>query len=152
MSMATSNKPYLVRAIHSWCLDCDFTPHVLAGTGYDGVEVPEEYITDGQIVFNVAPSATRDLKIDNDAVTFYANFGKKVVKINLPMESIIAIYAYENGDGITFDEDEGNTDIEYTDVYPSLVETPTIYNGEQSDATPKKTTSKKGKPTLTIIK
>ena len=54
MNMAISNKPYLVRAIYQWCLDCDYTPHVLAGTGYDGVDVPQEYITDGQIVFNVA--------------------------------------------------------------------------------------------------
>lgn len=152
MSMAISNKPYLVRAIHTWCLDCDYTPHVLAGTGYDGIEVPEEYITDGQIVFNVAPSATRDLKIDNNAVTFYANFGKKVIKVNLPMESIIAIYAYENGDGITFDEDEGNTDIEYSDVYPTVLETSSNPNIKLSETTSKKTTSKKGKPTLTIIK
>lgn len=154
MNMAISNKPYLVRAIYQWCLDCDYTPHVLAGTGYDGVDVPQEYITDGQIVFNVAPSATRDLEITNNGITFFANFGKKVVKINLPMESIIAIYAYENGDGITFDDDdEANSDIEFSDVYPTVLQT-TEKNQETnaSLSATRKSVNKSGKPNLTIIK
>ena len=118
--MVTSSKPFLVRAIHGWCIHNEYTPHVLIGIGYDGVEVPDEYMTDGQIVFNIAPRATRELVIDNDAITFLANFGQKVVSIRLPMASIIAIYAFENGEGITFDDDdqvEGTGGIsEYVDM------------------------------------
>ena len=104
--MGTSSKSYLVRAIHTWCLDTEQTPHILAGTGYNQIEVPEEYITDGQILFNLSPRATRDLMIDDQAVEFLANFGQKVTKIRLPMESIISIYSYENGEGITFDDED----------------------------------------------
>lgn len=148
MNMVISNKPYLVRAIHQWCIDCDYTPHVLAGTGYDGVEVPHEYITDGQIVFNVAPSATRDLQITNESITFLANFGKKVVKICLPMESIIAIYAYENGDGITFDDEDG-ADGSLDDIGLSVLDSGSSNHDMHSANT---TAASKGKPTLTIIK
>ena len=104
--MGISSKSYLVRAIHTWCLDNELTPHILAGTGYDGIIVPDEYITDGQILFNLSPRATRDLSINEQAVEFLANFGQKVIKIRLPMESIISIYSYENGEGITFDDED----------------------------------------------
>lgn len=158
--MDISNKPYLIRAIHEWCLDCEYTPHVLAGVGYDGLRVPEEYITDGQIVFDVSPSATRDLEIKNDAITFLANFGQKVVKIQLPIESIIAIYAYENGEGVTFDDED---QVECAGISALMDPGLTIIDSENEEGPEKENTSpttskkkslekNKGKPVLTILK
>ena len=158
--MDISNKPYLIRAIHEWCLDCEYTPHILAGVGYDGLNVPEEYITDGQIVFNISPSATRDLEIKNEAVTFLANFGQKVVSIQLPMASIMAIYAYENGDGVTFDDDD---QVDCAGI-STLIDTglsvidPENNEGEQKEKTDHKKSEKKSsgrskaRPVLTILK
>ena len=156
--MSTSNKPYLVRAIHRWCLDCDYTPHVLACSEYDGVEVPEQYVTDGQIVFNISQSATKDLKIDNDRLTFLANFGQKVVQITLPMASILAVYAYENGDGITFDEDEidisdsDDIGLSILDGGRAHIEAQDEMKPSEADVqNPGKKQAKK-KPTLTLLK
>lgn len=150
--MAISNKSYLVKAIYQWCIDCDYTPHVLAGVGYDGMSVPEEYVADGQIVFSLAKDATRSLEIGHDAVSFLATFDGSVIKINLPMDAIIAIYAHESGDGITFDEEDQIESIGLTefveDVPLSLIEsTPDM--GEKKD---RSASSAKGKPNLTIIK
>ena len=129
----------------------DHTPHLLVGMGFDSTEVPSEYADEGQIVFNISPKATRDLAIDNDAVTFLANFGSRVVTIRLPMESVIAIYAYENGEGITFDDDDevggvgGVTD--YIDISGDIADTPA--SSHQNNML--STSSQKKKPTLTII-
>ena len=152
--MAISSKPYLVRAIHAWALDCELTPHILCATGYDGFEVPNEYISDGQILFNLSPSATRELVIGDGAVEFLANFAQKVSKIRLPMESVIAIYAYENGEGITFDEQDQleNMGIVSGASEPfNIIETTT--NDEKQDVIKEKEKPKKAaKPTLKIIK
>ena len=146
--MGTSSKSYLVRAIHTWCLDTEQTPHILAGTGYNQIEVPEEYITDGQILFNLSPRATRDLMIDDQAVEFLANFGQKVTKIRLPMESIISIYSYENGEGITFDDEKFGEVSEGINTSSNEIESK--YNEKKPSD---KSGSKKSKqPTLKIIK
>ena len=151
-TMGKSIKPYLVRAAHSWCVHHDHTPHLLVGMGFDGTEVPSEYADEGQIVFNISEKATRDLEIDNEAVTFLANFGSRVVTIRLPMESVIAIYAYENGEGITFDDDDevggvgGVTD--YIDIGEDIADAPVISHQNNMSST----SSRKKKPTLTIIK
>ncbi|MEC9314480.1 MAG: ClpXP protease specificity-enhancing factor SspB, partial [Pseudomonadota bacterium] len=60
MSM-TSQKPYLIRAIHEWLLDNQCTPYVLVNTRHEGVQVPQNYVKDGRIVLNIAPDAIRDL-------------------------------------------------------------------------------------------
>lgn len=150
--MAISSKPYLLRAIHSWCLDADLTPHILAGSGYDGEEIPQEYITDGQILFDLSTGATRDLVISDKSVKFLANFGHKVVKVSLPIEAVIAIYAYENGEGITFDEDDQIESVGEV-VSPPEQYLHVIASKKDDDSAQKnQQTSDKKKPTLTIIK
>ena len=150
--MGISSKSYLVRAIHAWCLDNELTPHILAGTGYDGIVVPDEYITDGQILFNLSPRATRDLNINEQAVEFLANFGQKVIKIRLPMESVISIYSYENGEGITFDDEDhlekfGEVS-EDTNTSFNVIET----KHSEKDSLEAKKSKKNKNPTLKIIK
>ncbi|MBT6961628.1 MAG: ClpXP protease specificity-enhancing factor, partial [Rhodospirillaceae bacterium] len=53
----TSSRPYIIRAIYEWIIDNDCTPHLLVDVHYDGVIVPQAYVTDGQIVLNISPSA-----------------------------------------------------------------------------------------------
>ncbi|MFY9973656.1 MAG: ClpXP protease specificity-enhancing factor SspB, partial [Chromatiaceae bacterium] len=56
----TSTRPYLVRALYEWILDNDLTPHLLVDAEYPGTQVPAEFVQDGQIVLNIAPSAVRN--------------------------------------------------------------------------------------------
>jgi len=106
MSM-TSSRPYIMRALYEWILDNDCTPYVLVNAEETGVDVPRQYIKDGQIVLNVSPSAVVDLVIDNDALHFNGRFGGVPIDVFVPMVSVLGIYARENGQGMVFDGEEG---------------------------------------------
>lgn len=98
-----SSRPYLVRALYEWIVDNDCTPHLLVGAEYPGVQVPAGFASDGQIVLNVAPSAVRHLKMDDDAVSFEGRFGGVPHSLYVPCGAIMAIYARENGQGMVFE-------------------------------------------------
>ena len=72
----------------------------------DGVQVPVEFVSDGQIVLNVSPSAVKTLDLGNEWVFFNARFGGLPQDIHVPMMAIKAIYAQENGKGMVFAEEE----------------------------------------------
>jgi stringent starvation protein B len=99
----TSSRPYLVRALYEWIVDNDCTPHLLVNADYAGVQVPDGFASDGQIVLNVAPSAVRQLQMDNQAISFEGRFGGVPHSLHVPSAAIMAIYARENGQGIVFE-------------------------------------------------
>lgn len=98
---ATSTRPYLIRALYEWCADNGFTPY-LAVQVDDTVQVPREYVKDGEIVLNVSVDATSGLQIGNEIVAFSARFAGKSREIMVPIDRVIAIYARENGQGMAF--------------------------------------------------
>ena len=108
MSM-TSSRPYIMRALYEWILDNDCTPYVLVNALGKGVEVPQQYVKDGQIVLNISPSAVVDLVINNESLFFNGRFGGISTDVFVPMPCIIGIYARENGQGMVFEHDEGPT-------------------------------------------
>ena len=103
MSGMTSNKPYFVRALYEWILDNDCTPYVVAAVAYPGVEVPLEFAADGQVTLSMSPSAVRNLAMENEYLSFSARFSGVPRDLFIPIESIMAIYAKENGQGMAFD-------------------------------------------------
>ena len=100
----TTRRPYLVRATYDWLIDNNLTPHILVDTKVAGVKVPVAHINqDGTILLNVAPVAIRNLSLGLDVITFNAAFPGLKDDIFLPIESVRAIYAIENGQGSMFD-------------------------------------------------
>ena len=99
----TSSRPYLVRALYEWIVDNDCTPHLLVNVDHAGVQVPDGFASDGQIVLNVAPSAVRQLQMDNQAISFEGRFGGVPHSLHVPSAAIMAIYARENGQGMVFE-------------------------------------------------
>lgn len=99
----TPSRPYIIRAIYEWIVDNNCTPHLLVDATQRGVEVPERYVTDGQIVLNISPTAVVSLQMGNDAVSFNGRFGGQPRDIFVPIGSILGIYARENGQGMVFD-------------------------------------------------
>jgi stringent starvation protein B len=97
-----STKPYLIRAIHEWCSDNGFTPYLAVAVDSRTV-VPREYVRDGQIVLNVAHDATGRLQLGNDFIEFQARFGGVARDLVVPVGAVSAIYARENGAGMSFD-------------------------------------------------
>lgn len=99
----TSNRPYLIRAIHQWICDNGLTTHLAVDAGYPGAEVPQEFVRDGQIVLSIAPRAVTGFSADNDEIVFSARFGGVPRHIRLPMNAVMAVFAKENGQGMAFD-------------------------------------------------
>lgn len=102
----TPSKPYILRAIHEWIVDNNCTPYVLVDANCTDVEVPEQYVKDGQIVLNVSPSAVVDLLLKNDSLSFRGRFGGVPVEVYIPVVSVLGIYAKENGQGMVFERDD----------------------------------------------
>jgi stringent starvation protein B len=102
----TSNRPYLIRAIYQWLLDNDTTPQLLVATDRRGVVVPPQHVKDGQILFNISPSAVRGLELGNDWITFSARFGGAAMNVRVPVDAVLALYSRENGQGMLFPQEE----------------------------------------------
>jgi stringent starvation protein B len=98
---STSTRPYLIRALYEWCTDNGFTPYVAVLVD-ESVQVPREYVKNGEIVLNISYDATSSLKLGNDFIEFKARFAGTAREIMVPVSRVIAIYARENGQGMAF--------------------------------------------------
>jgi len=96
----SSTRPYLIRALHEWCTDNGFTPYVAVRVD-DQVQVPREYVNNGEIVLNVSFDATSGLQLTNEYIRFKARFGGVARDIVVPVDRVMAIYARENGQGMS---------------------------------------------------
>ncbi|MFB2728315.1 ClpXP protease specificity-enhancing factor [Shewanella mangrovisoli] len=123
MKALTPNRPYLLRAYYDWLMDNQLTPHVVVDAFVKGTQVPQQYVKDGQIVLNIAASAVGNLQIGNEFVEFNARFGGVPQQVLLPMASIVAIYARENGAGTVFDIEDAYLVEEEAESTLSVIET-----------------------------
>ena len=98
---STSTRPYLIRALYDWCTDNGLTPYVAVLVD-DSVQVPREYVKNGEIVLNISFDATSSLKLSNELIEFKARFAGTARDIMVPVNRVIAIYARENGQGMAF--------------------------------------------------
>ncbi|EUJ09558.1 stringent starvation protein B [Methylophilaceae bacterium 11] len=140
MTELIPTKPYMIRAIHEWCVDNGLTPHLLVVVGPQ-TRVPMAYVKDGEIVLNINYSATKDLHIDNEAVVFSARFGGVSQHLYIPIGAVKGIFARENGQGMFFEVE----DIADAPQVPTLEPQGQI---DKADASP----NDKRKPTLKIVK
>lgn len=102
MENVSSTKPYLIRAVHEWCVDNGFTPHLLVAVD-ENTRVPMAYVKNGEIVLNINYSATKDLVIDNTAISFSARFSGASQNIYVPIGAVRGIFARENSQGMFFE-------------------------------------------------
>ena len=127
MSDIPSNKPYLIRALHQWCSDNGFTPFMAVFVD-STVEVPMEFVKNAEIVLNLSAEACHQLQIENDYISFQARFGGVPRKILVPVTHILAIYARENGQGMSFPFDS----TEIKDLTPQKAEASEIKSAKRS--------------------
>ncbi|TXT35266.1 MAG: stringent starvation protein B [Comamonadaceae bacterium] len=97
----TSTRPYLIRALHEWCIDNGLTPYVTVVVD-NTVQVPSEFVKDGEIVLNIGFDATNGLKLGNEFMEFKARFGGVARDIFVPINNVVAIFSRENGQGMAF--------------------------------------------------
>jgi len=96
-----STRPYLIRALHEWCTENGFSPY-LAVQVDASVQVPAEFVKNGEIVLNASFDATSGLRMGNEFIEFKARFGGVARDIMVPISHVVAIYARENGQGMAF--------------------------------------------------
>ena len=101
-----STRPYLIRAFYDWIVDNDCTPHVVVNAEMQHVEVPIDYVENGQIVLNVSMTAVKSLRLGDDAIEFEARFNGVPHVVYVPAQAVMAIYAKENGRGMVFADDD----------------------------------------------
>lgn len=118
---ATSTRPYLIRALYEWCTDNGFTPYVAVLVD-ESVQVPREYVKDGEIVLNISFDATSALKLGNDFIEFKARFAGTAREILVPISRVIAIYARENGQGMAFPSPVAGTGVSAAADAPAAAE------------------------------
>ena len=90
----TSNRPYLLRAVHEWICDNGLTPYIVVDAAKPGVQVPPQAISEGRVVLNLAPRAIARLEIGNEAITFMARFGGVGHAVSVPVAAVFGPSAY----------------------------------------------------------
>ncbi len=120
---SSSTRPYLIRALYEWCTDNGLTPYVAVLVD-ESVQVPREYVKDGEIVLNISFDATSSLKLGNDFIEFKARFAGTAREIMVPVSRVIAIYARENGQGMAFPVSVPDGSSDDTSKLPGLSSVP----------------------------
>jgi stringent starvation protein B len=96
-------KTHLLRAVYDWAVDNGFTPHIIVDVNGAGVRVPAGYADDsGRVVLNVHPRALQGFSFDDHWIRFSARFGGAPFNVEVPLAAVLAVYAKENGHGISF--------------------------------------------------
>ena len=151
MTSMTSNQPYLLRAFYEWIVDNDLTPYIVVDATNELVDVPLEFVKDGQIVLNISPSACVNFTLDISGLSFQARFGGPPRRLSMPCEAVMAIYARENGAGTVFATEEEMTKSRKSSE-PQPQGPASVDDTHVSESTDAPVPPKKGKPTLKVIK
>jgi stringent starvation protein B len=110
MAGMSSNRPYLIRALYDWLLDNGQTPYLLVNAEHSDTVVPQQFVEDGRIVLNIAPTAVAGLELGNDWISFSARFSGVSEDILVPPSAVQGIYAKENGQGMLFPDEAADAD------------------------------------------
>lgn len=145
----TSTRPYLIRAIYEWCTDNGLTPFIAVLVDHS-VQVPLEYVKDGEIVLNISFDATSALRMGNDCIEFKGRFGGVARDIYVPVGRVVAIYARENGQGMAFPIQAHPTDAAQPPKSTVLSSVPDVADGPAGPEPHKVGTG--AKPSLTRVK
>jgi len=156
---ASSTRPYLLRALHEWCTDNGYTPYIAVQVD-EMVQVPQEYVKNGEIVLNVSYDATSSMSLGNDVIEFKARFAGTPREIIVPVDRVLAIYARENGQGMAFPmHSKGGAETGVTTVVPApesraplAAVTTSKTASEPSDGDANPPTPPNGRPTLKRVK
>lgn len=136
----TPKRPYLLRGLYEWIVDNDLTPHLVVDATIVGTVVPQSFVSEGQIVLNISPTAVQGLQLADHEVRFSARFGGQPMQVIVPMTAALAIYARENGAGAMFEAE------------PELDKMPELDEEEQGSGTEAEQKTAKKKPNLKVVK
>lgn len=149
----TSTKPYFIRALHEWCCDNGYTPHIVVQVD-EQTRVPQAFVSDGQITLNLGLLATNKLTLGNEFIDFQARFGGVTENLLIPVTAVSAIFARETGAGMGFEVGgESNQATEDTSQNGyELTSKISHSDSEQASQTPDTDLPPPKRPHLSIVK
>lgn len=115
-------KGYLVNAVHQWAVDQGQTPQIMVDALWAGVQVPPGFTQDDRIVLNIHPQAISGFEMSAGELRFSARFGGQPHVIIVPLHAVLAVFARESGEGMSFprpDPDSPDPDRPEPDATPS---------------------------------
>jgi len=142
----SSTKPYMIRALHEWCTDNGYTPHIVVRVDGNTL-VPPAHIRDGQITLNIGSLATNRLALGNEAIEFQARFSGVTENLYVPIAAVTAIYARETGAGMGFEVEQSTGLSAQAPASSQTTAAETIKPSDVSTPTPDPK-----KPRLTVVK
>ena len=148
----TTPHPYLIRAFYEWITDNGMTPYISVDAEWEGVEVPREFVVDGEIVLNISMTATHNLDLGLEHVTFGARFSGRQRRIMIPVAAVQAIFAKENGQGMALRLNAaaaGSAAAAQDQTMQNKAQGKTMDGARKTAA---RKPGKPGKPTLTVVK
>lgn len=100
-------KPYVINSFYTWAIDLGFTPLIEVKTNKKNT-IPKHLSSQDSIVFNIHPSAIRNLVFGKEHIEFQANFNidndkEYIEQVIINHSSIIKIFNREDKYGLYFD-------------------------------------------------
>lgn len=102
-------KPYLIKAIYEWCADYNQTPFIIVNSIKQSI-VPQHLTKSNEITFNISQSATKNLHMGKETISFSARFNGVEESLVIFYSEISGIFSKESQEGLFFDTlpfDEG---------------------------------------------
>lgn len=102
-------KGYLVNAVHQWAVDQGQTPQIMVDTLWPGVQIPPGFAQDDRIVLNIHPQAISAFEMSAGELRFSARFSGEPHVIVIPLHAVLAVFARESGEGMSFPRPDPNS-------------------------------------------
>ena len=96
-------KPYLIKAIYEWCADYDQTPLIIVNPIKQSI-IPQYLKKSNEITFNISQSATKNLHMGKETISFSARFNGVEESLIISYSEIAGIFSKESQDGLFFDK------------------------------------------------
>ncbi len=102
-------RSYLIKSTYMWILDHGFTPYLLIDVKYQKTTLIDQNSIDEneQILLNISPKSIKNFIFSDEYIKFDTTFNKKIMSIQIPIESIVEIYSEETSQGMFFEFDHG---------------------------------------------
>lgn len=95
-------RPYLIEALYHWIIDSGLTPYLVVDINNPEIKAPQEYAFEGELTLDLSPDIIEKLDISQNGISFTAYFDDQEMDLFIPLASVIAIFAYENQEGLNF--------------------------------------------------
>ena len=125
-------KPYLIKAIYEWCADYDQTPLIIVNPIKQSI-IPQYFKKSNEITFNISQSATKNLHMGKETISFSARFNGVEESLIISYSEIAGIFSKESQDGLFFDKLSSDEEVQRgIDIQKDFDDTASVTSTEKS--------------------